>query len=101
MVRIFPCLPDVGLHLARSFYPLFPSPLELSHEVNLDISHLEYVGLCHEEGAYAPDVLIVPSRLKHFSKVRPVFQMASTISQLHFTFQDRGSHNGDKPIFCL
>ncbi|KAI9509201.1 DNA polymerase alpha subunit B [Russula earlei] len=53
----------------RSFYPLFPTPLDLAHEVNLDVSHLEHLALCHEERASAPDVLIVPSRLKHFSKV--------------------------------
>ncbi|KAI0250723.1 DNA polymerase alpha subunit B [Lactifluus subvellereus] len=53
----------------RCFYPAFPSPLELSHEVNLDVSHLEHLELCHEEALSAPDVLIVPSRLKHFSKV--------------------------------
>jgi len=53
----------------RSFYPLFPAPLDLSHEVNLDVSHLEYLALCHGEGASSPDVLVVPSRLKHFSKV--------------------------------
>lgn len=53
-----------------SFYPLFPAPIDLSHEVNLDVSHLEYLALCHEEEASAPDVLVVPSRLKHFSKVR-------------------------------
>ena len=72
MVRVFPFLTDVGLQsplLDRSFYPLFPSPLELSHEVNLDISHFEHLALCHEESTCAPDVLIVPSRLKHFSKV--------------------------------
>jgi DNA polymerase alpha subunit B len=53
-----------------SFYPLFPTPLDLSHEVNLDVSHLEHLALCHGEGASAPDVLVVPSRLKHFSRVR-------------------------------
>ena len=53
-----------------SFYPLFPTPLDLSHEVNLNVSHLEYLTLCHGEGASTPDVLVVPSRLKHFSKVR-------------------------------
>jgi len=54
-------------HCHVSFYPLFPAPLDLSHEVNLDVSHL---ALCHGGGASAPDVLVVPSRLKHFSKVR-------------------------------
>ena len=54
-----------------SFYPLFPTPLDLSHEVNLDVSHLEQLALCHE-AVSAPDVLITPSRLKHFSKVSRV-----------------------------
>jgi DNA polymerase alpha subunit B len=59
------------IHYRRvSFYPLFPTPLDLSHEVNLDVSHLEHLALCHKEGASAPDVLITPSRLKHFSKAR-------------------------------
>ena len=58
----------IHCHLA-SFYPLFPTPLDLSHEVNLDVSHLEQLALCHEEAVIAPDVLITPSRLKHFSKV--------------------------------
>ncbi|ETW81536.1 hypothetical protein HETIRDRAFT_317937 [Heterobasidion irregulare TC 32-1] len=54
----------------RSFYPLFPVPLDLSHEVNLDVSHSDGLDLCPQETmGYAPDVLIVPSRLKHFSKI--------------------------------
>lgn len=57
-------------HCHVSFYPLFPAPLDLSHEVNLNASHLEYLALCHGEAGSAPDVLVVPSRLKHFSKVR-------------------------------
>jgi DNA polymerase alpha subunit B len=55
-----------------SFYPLFPTPLDLSHEVNLDVSHLEQLALCHDETVCAPDVLITPSRLKHFSKVNTI-----------------------------
>lgn len=55
-----------------SFYPLFPTPLDLSHEVNLDVSHLEHLALCHEKRASAPDVLITPSRLKHFSKASQI-----------------------------
>ncbi|THH15359.1 hypothetical protein EW146_g5105 [Bondarzewia mesenterica] len=54
----------------RSFYPIFPVPVDLSHEVNLDVSHSKSLDLCPDDSAgYAPDVLIVPSRLKHFSKV--------------------------------
>lgn len=55
---------------SASFYPLFPTPLDLSQEVNLDVSHLEHLTLCYE--ASAPNVLITPSRLKHFSKVRAI-----------------------------
>ncbi|CDO75324.1 hypothetical protein BN946_scf184848.g1 [Trametes cinnabarina] len=67
----------------RSFYPIFPAPLELAHEVNLDVTHSDLLYLCpqdenddDEEGRTdpsrarcAPDVLITPSRLKHFTKV--------------------------------
>ncbi|KAH9942919.1 DNA polymerase alpha, subunit B [Amylocystis lapponica] len=55
----------------RSFYPLFPVPLDLAHEVNLDVSHARGADLCGEGvGAdVAPAVLVIPSRLKHFSKV--------------------------------
>ncbi|KII90842.1 hypothetical protein PLICRDRAFT_137336 [Plicaturopsis crispa FD-325 SS-3] len=55
----------------RSFYPIFPVPVDLAHDVNLDITHaadrlkLDVDALDDS----APDVLIVPSRLKHFSKV--------------------------------
>jgi DNA polymerase alpha subunit B len=62
---------DLIHYHSASFYPLFPTPLDLSHEVNLDVSHLEHLALCHEE-AFAPNVLITPSRLKHFSKVRTI-----------------------------
>lgn len=51
----------------RSFYPLFPAPEALAHEVNLDVTHWEQIAL----GETAPDVLILPSKLKHFSKVSP------------------------------
>ena len=70
--------------MVDSFYPIFPVPLDLAHEVNLDVTHSEMLYLAPqddnlEEGSHdpkdpskarcAPDVLIVPSRLKHFSKV--------------------------------
>jgi DNA polymerase alpha subunit B len=58
------------LLIQRSFYPIFPPPLDLSHEVNLDISHFDGVRMVDEGDLdYAPDVLILPSRLKQFSKV--------------------------------
>ncbi|KAJ7459686.1 DNA polymerase alpha/epsilon subunit B-domain-containing protein [Mycena latifolia] len=56
----------------RSFYPVFPVPLELTAEVVLDVTHSDglRLGGGDNEGApeSAPDVLIVPSRLKQFSK---------------------------------
>lgn len=70
----------------RSFYPIFPVPLDLAHDVNLDVTHSDMMYLCPQEdeseedggdaqddptrARCAPDVLLVPSRLKHFSKVR-------------------------------
>lgn len=56
----------------RNFYPIFPAPLDLAHEVNLDITHLKDIELGggeNDDVGYAPDVLVVSSRLKHFSKV--------------------------------
>ncbi|KAJ7600761.1 DNA polymerase alpha/epsilon subunit B-domain-containing protein [Mycena floridula] len=50
----------------RSFYPIFPVPFEVAHEVNLDVTHSE--GLKLDDEGCAPDVLVVPSRLKHFAK---------------------------------
>ncbi|KAG6836140.1 hypothetical protein H0H93_010973 [Arthromyces matolae] len=52
----------------RSFYPLFPVPFDVSHEVNLSVSHLDGLGLSEDNNS-APDVLILPSRLKQFSKL--------------------------------
>jgi DNA polymerase alpha subunit B len=49
----------------RTFYPLFPAPEDLAHDVNLDVTHWHNLRL--EDTA--PDILILPSRLKHFSKV--------------------------------
>ncbi|KAJ8690639.1 DNA-directed DNA polymerase alpha subunit pol12 [Pleurotus ostreatus] len=66
-------------HLLRqrsSFYPLFPVSADLAHDVNLDVSRSERlrVDLGADNGGsgvgVAPNILIVPSRLKHF--VKPV-----------------------------
>ncbi|KAJ3512303.1 hypothetical protein NLJ89_g3597 [Agrocybe chaxingu] len=58
------------LLLQRSFYPIFPVPQELSSEVNLDVTHFDSVRMVDDgELDYAPDVLLLPSRLKQFSKV--------------------------------
>ncbi|KAF8208733.1 DNA polymerase alpha, subunit B [Mycena galopus ATCC 62051] len=55
----------------RSFYPVFPVPLELTSEVVLDVSHSEGLELGGGEGGAsecAPDVIILPSRFKQFTK---------------------------------
>ncbi|KAJ7288488.1 DNA polymerase alpha/epsilon subunit B-domain-containing protein [Mycena rebaudengoi] len=72
----------------RSFYPVFPVPLELSAEVNLDVTHSDGLRIGGEEDApeYAPDVLIVPSRLKQFAKT-----VAATTA-LNPSFLSKGSY---------
>ncbi|KAI0335848.1 DNA polymerase alpha, subunit B [Cubamyces sp. BRFM 1775] len=97
----------------RSFYPIFPVPLDLANEVNLDMTHSEMLNLCPQddntddaEGSVdpsrarcAPEVLIVPSRLKHFSKVvdhtvavNPSFLTKSTYAVLQYP-----GHSGPGP----
>lgn len=49
----------------RNFYPIFPPTEAHASEVNLDVTHF---GLLKMEGPQ-PDLLILPSKLKHFSKV--------------------------------
>lgn len=57
------------------FYPVFPVPLELASEVVLDVTHSEGLWLGGGESESgdapecAPDVIIVPSRLRQFAKV--------------------------------
>lgn len=45
-------------------YPIIPPPADVQADVNFDLSHHELLEL-----DVAPDVLILPSRLKHFAKV--------------------------------
>ncbi|KAG7094228.1 hypothetical protein E1B28_007834 [Marasmius oreades] len=55
----------------RSFYPLFPVPSDVAAEVNLDVSHsqaLKLNGGDTDESEFAPDVFIILSKLKQFSK---------------------------------
>ncbi|KAJ3977823.1 DNA polymerase alpha/epsilon subunit B-domain-containing protein [Lentinula raphanica] len=52
----------------RSFYPVFPVPVDLSSEVNLDVTHSPDLRLDYETEDVAPDILILPSRLRHFCK---------------------------------
>ncbi|KAH8104494.1 DNA polymerase alpha, subunit B [Cristinia sonorae] len=75
----------------RSYYPIFPVPQDLSHEVNLDVTHSDHLNLCHESASDAPEILIVPSRLKQFSKnvhgttfVNPSFLTKGTYANLKY-----------------
>ncbi|KIY67728.1 DNA polymerase alpha, subunit B, partial [Cylindrobasidium torrendii FP15055 ss-10] len=52
----------------RSFYPIYPPPIEESDRVNLDVGHSADLEMRTLEGEYAPDVLIVPTKLKQFVK---------------------------------
>lgn len=63
-----------------SFYPIFPVPADLSSEVNLDVTHSDGLRLTE-----APDVLILPSRLRHFSKVRTIFLCSTTVDNFFQT----------------
>lgn len=53
---------------ARSFYPIFPPPIDVMHDINFDVSHSDMLDIGDEE-QQSPHVLILPSRLKQFSKV--------------------------------
>lgn len=65
-------IPYTGIHrslILFSFYPIFPPPMDVSHEVNLDVSRSKLLDLDHGSQDHTPHVLLVPSRLKQFSKV--------------------------------
>ncbi|KAL5518536.1 POL12 [Sanghuangporus vaninii] len=73
----------------RSFYPLFPVPTDLSGEVNLDVSHSDGLRLDQRAHQHAPDVLLLPSKLKQFTKmvdgtwaVNPSFLMKGTYASI-------------------
>ena len=44
-------------------------PQDLTQEVNLDMSHSDGLRMVDDELDYAPDVMILPSKLKQFFKV--------------------------------
>ncbi|KAK4056532.1 DNA-directed DNA polymerase alpha subunit pol12 [Microbotryomycetes sp. JL221] len=51
----------------RSFYPLFPAPLNSVglDNLNLDVTHSELLSM----GTNGADILILPSKLKHFTRI--------------------------------
>lgn len=51
----------------RNFYPIFPPTESYASEVNLDVTHFDLLKMDGPQ----PDLLILPSKLKHFSKVCP------------------------------
>ncbi|KAJ7164630.1 DNA polymerase alpha/epsilon subunit B-domain-containing protein [Mycena crocata] len=52
----------------RSFYPVFPVPHELAADVILDVTHSDGLRLGGDAPECAPDVLVLPSRFKQFTK---------------------------------
>ena len=44
-------------------------PQDLAQEVNLDMSHSDGLKMVDDELDYAPDMMILPSKLKQFFKV--------------------------------
>jgi len=60
--------------------------LDVSHEVNLSVTNFDGLKLANGNDNFAPDVLIVPSRLKHFSKA-----VQSTIA-LNPSFLTKGTY---------
>ncbi|CAE6527247.1 unnamed protein product [Rhizoctonia solani] len=48
----------------QSFYPLFPVPKEVQEDVNLSVTHSNLLKM----DGFAPDLLVLPSRLKEFQK---------------------------------
>lgn len=64
----------------RNFYPIFPPTEAHAGEVNLDVTHF---GLLKMEGPQ-PDLLILPSKLRHFSK-------ASSSSTPEYTMGRQGA----------
>ncbi|TCD61023.1 DNA-directed DNA polymerase alpha subunit pol12 [Steccherinum ochraceum] len=75
----------------RSYYPVFPVPQDLSSEINLDVTHSDYLNLCNEAADGAPDVFVTPSRLKQFTKnvdgttfVNPSYLTKGTYASLKF-----------------
>ncbi|KAK8866041.1 hypothetical protein IAR55_001192 [Kwoniella newhampshirensis] len=49
----------------RNFYPIFPPPEIHTADINLDVTHYPLLKM---DGP-APDILILPSKLRHFSKI--------------------------------
>ncbi|KAG2153032.1 DNA polymerase alpha/epsilon subunit B-domain-containing protein [Suillus bovinus] len=81
----------------RSFYPIFPVPLDVAHEVNLDVSHSAELRVAESPDDPGPDVLVLPSRLKHFSKVvdssvvvNPSYLTKGTYTTLSYSGQGTG-----------
>jgi DNA polymerase alpha subunit B len=69
--RVRVCLTISVVGSNDSFYPIFPPPLDFAGDVNLDVTHQELLRF----ETRAPDVLILPSRLKHFAKVRRIVRL--------------------------
>lgn len=81
----------------RSFYPIFPVSMDVAHEVNLDVSHSAELRVAESPDDPGPDVMVLPSRLKHFSKVvdnsvvvNPSYLTKGTYATLSYSGQGTG-----------
>ncbi|KAF9651371.1 DNA polymerase alpha, subunit B [Thelephora ganbajun] len=84
----------------RSFYPVFPPPIDVSHEVNLDVSRSKPLDLDRGSQDYTPRVLLVPSRLKQFSKLvgGATFINPSSVSKGSYAFLRYSSKGGEEGV---
>jgi hypothetical protein len=82
LVLYFSCSQMADIIDWVSFYPIFPTPQSLAHEVNLDISHSDGLRLVDGDNPSPPDVLILPSKLKQFVKVGSQFFMSHALLKM-------------------
>jgi len=84
----------------RSFYPVFPPPMDVSHEVNLDISRSKLLDLDRGTQDHTPHVLLVPSRLKQFSKRvgGTTFINPSSVSKSSYAFLKYSGREGGEGV---
>jgi len=73
-------------------------PQDLAQEVNLDMSHSDGLRMVDDELDYAPDVMILPSKLKQFFKtvhstyaVNPSFLSKGTFGLLSLAPRSSGT----------
>lgn len=80
----------------RNFYPIFPPTEAHAADVNLDVTHFPLLKMDGPQ----PDLLILPSKLKHFSKVsltQPPWSKSSGDGMFVLRKQDCRFYTGGQP----